>query len=186
MKFLTNKTIALVISIILAIAAILISTNIKLSSKCEEVESKFYNGVDYDGYVHSSISTQLSNISNAVNGIIYIANNNGIDSYKLSESKNNLDSCITSKSDISSIYINYTNVIEEYNYVIQQISKLNLSERDNEGFVTYQNTISNATNVINQTGYNEYVNSFIEDTYNKFPTKILAKLSDVKEPSLFS
>lgn len=187
MGILKQRNIAWILAVILVIGSTLLSCHIKLDKKCSQVTDGFYNGVNYDGYLHPSIFTQLKNISSYSLGISTIAENYGIDTTELNELRSHLETNLSdSKNKITELYENYTALIPVVNQVINELNGKSLSERDSTGFSEYKTNIDGAVSTINSAGYNESVTTFMSNEYRVFPTSILGKLSGVYTPDYFA
>lgn len=187
MGFLKNKTVAVIIAVILVIASTLLATHIKLGKQVSEVTEGFYNGVNYDGYLHPSVFTQLKNISSYCLGISTIAMEYGIDTTKLNEARSHLETNLDGKEgNIKELYANYSDLRTVATQVINELKTKSLNDRDQAGFSEYQTNYDGAVATIESSGYNETVTSFINGPYHTFPANILAKLSGVKAPAYFA
>ena len=190
MGILKQRKIAWLLAVILVIGSTLLSSHIKLDKKCSQVTDGFYNGVNYDGYLHPSIFTQLKNISSYSLGISTIAENYGIDTTELTELRGHLETNLSdsnnSKNKITELYENYTALVPVVNQVINELNTKSLSERDASGFSEYKTNIDGAVSTINSAGYNESVTTFMSNEYRVFPTSILGKLSGVHTPDYFA
>ena len=66
MSILKSKPIAIIIAAVLVIGSTFLGAKISLEKEAREVMDLFYEGVEYDGYVHPSIYSQLEKRADAV------------------------------------------------------------------------------------------------------------------------
>ena len=187
MGFFKNKTVAIILAVILVIASTLLATHVKLGNKVNDITEGFYNGINYDGYLHPSVFTQLKNISSSCLGISTIAMEYGIDTTSLNDARSHLETNLDGKEgNIKELYANYSDLTAVATQVINELKTKTLNERDQTGFSQYLTNYDGAIATIESSGYNESVSTFINGSYHSFPANILAKLSGVKAPAYFA
>jgi len=183
MKFLKKPAGAVFLTILVVCLSVLISTKIKLGAECQHITDSFYDGVEFDGYVHKSIASQLRNISGAADGLVTIANNYDIATDDVLMHNDYLKTSIA-YGPISLVYTNYVDLMKELSVLQGALSDAQLSERDISGFESYTSVISGAQSVIEKAGYNENVRTFLRKKL-QFPADLLADLINVELPELF-
>lgn len=161
MKALKNPIVAILLAVILVASSTFLSASSHLKKDAQEITDGFYNGVMYDGYKHPSIYSQLNNIIGAVDGMCAVAANNGISTTALSMASSELKSSLSTMHDnIGSIYLSYSAMCDQLTPFMTEMDRISLSERESEGMQTYEETVTNAQRVIDESGYNESVRSY--------------------------
>ncbi len=161
MKALKNPVAAIFLAVILVASSTLLSASVNLGKDAQKVTDGFYDGVIYDGYKHPSIYSQLNNIIGAIDGMCAVAANNGVSTAALSMASSELKSSLSTMHDnISSIYLSYSAMCTQLIPFMNEINSISLSERESEGIEAYENTVTNAQRVIDESGYNESVRSY--------------------------
>ena len=62
--------------------------------------------------------------------------------------------------NIGSIYLSYSAMCDQLTPFMTEMDRLSLSERESEGMQTYEETVTNAQRVIDESGYNESVRTY--------------------------
>ncbi len=178
--------IALLLSVLIVLSSTFLSAGAKLSRASDKVTDGFYQGIKYDGYRHRSISSQLENICGAVSGLMTIAENQGIDTAELSGLNRALsDSVSAGKDGISLIHERYASVMDALYPMLDALSGSALTGRDEKGAKDYMVTIMGAEKVIEESGYNESVQEFI-DGMSGFPTGFFLRVTGTRLPEKFA
>jgi hypothetical protein len=185
MSFFKKRGVAIILAIVTVLAGTYIASYSKLSSKCESVESGFYDGVEYGGYLHPSINSQLENISDSVQGMITICNNYGVDTQQISKDKSVLDTCIDENASISSLYTAYSSLISSINELESEMSSIELSDRYSQGWSGYVNDVASAQQTIKNSGYNDSVEDFIRNVDSNYMSAFIIQHSNLKLPESF-
>lgn len=183
MKVLKKPFVAVLLSALIIFSSTLLSVDVKLGAKCQNITDGFYEGVVYEGYQHKSIASQLRNICGAADGMVTIAKNYDIDTDAVSSATDEMKSALTYGS-VSYIHYLYEELLDAVQPLEDQLSRAALNERDADGFKQYSSTITGARSVIENSGYNESVRAFLRG-YMHFPADFLAELSGVELPELF-
>ena len=185
MKALKNPVVAVILAIIMIVASTLLSAGVKLGKETQKITDGFYDGVEYDGYNHTSIYSQLGNICGAADGIVAVASRYDIDCSNVSYASGDLKSSLsTMHNEISSIYSLYDDLCTALNSIYNDLDGVELSSRDSEGIDAYKDTITNAQRVIGSAGYNESVRTYINSL--GFPANLFVKLCNVDTPEYFA
>lgn len=187
MKILKNRLIALLLCVLVVIGSTLLTTNIKLGREAEKVSDGFYKGVTYSGYKHPAIAEQLNNICGAADGLASLVTKYGYDVVTLKQCSVELKSMLDQRSSAyTTVYAKFRELLDCIETLKLEYSGLGLSERDTSGVEQYLSTVSNATVVIGDSGYNDSVHEFKRSYLERFPAGILARLSGVDAPELFA
>jgi len=186
MSILRKKSFALVLVIVVILASTLYSVHRSLGAKCQAVTDGFYSGVEYDGYVHKSIYSQLEARVNASMGLITKCSSeealtNAVAQLRIS--RQDLSDALEGSS-LAAMYAANVSLQSAYDQLITEMDAIGF-ERDT-ATATYISTMDNSQYVIDSAGYNEAVWSFRNNTLNVFPTRILAFLARVNAPQLFA
>ena len=184
MNFLKKHFVAVLLSALIICGSTLLSADIKLGRKCQNITDGFYEGVVYENYQHKSIASQIRNICGAADGMVTIANNYDIDTDAVRAATDEMKSALN-LSSVSYLYGLYENLLSALKPLEEQLSRAELSDRDAEGFAQYSSTISGAQSVIENSGYNESVRAFLRDQIH-FPADFFAELAGVELPELFA
>ena len=186
MSFFKKRPVAVVITLIVVIAATLLSVNVKLGSKCRDVIGGFYDGVEYKGYTQKGIATHLRNINAYADGLVTIASHYGLDTEDVEDASEWLKLALDySRDDIAYIYDTYQDLNKALVGLEYQLDRTDLSERDADGVQQYTASITGAQSSIESAGYNESVREFLR-SYDRFPESFLGSLAGVKMPEYFS
>ena len=185
MKYLKNPVIAVLLSAIIILSSSFLSARLKLTKASDKVTVGFYQGLKYGGYKQKSISSQLENICGAVSGLTTIAKNYGVDCKEVTALNKELSNRLFSEyGSVSSIYSGYTALREALSPMLDALSGMKLSSRDEKGAKDYMVTIMEAEKVIGESGYNESVREFSRDM-SRFPADFFLSATRTKLPELF-
>lgn len=186
MSFFKKPVVAVLLAAIIVLSSSYLTAASKLSKASDKVTDGFYRGVEYDGYKHKSIYSQLDNICGAVSGLITIAKSHGIDTAELSRLNGELSSSISAKHDnISSIHTRYTALYDSLNSLLGSLSDTELSSREQKGLEEYSSTIKGAVKVIDEAGYNESVHEFFSDM-SWIPANFFISITGIHMPETFA
>ena len=183
MNFLKKPFVAVLLSALIICGSTLLSADIKLGRECQNITDGFYEGVVYENYQHKSIASQIRNICGAADGMVTIANNYDIDTDAVRAATDEMKNALTYGS-VSYLHYLYEDLLQAVKPLEDQLSRAELSDRDAEGFAQYSSTISGAQSVIENSGYNESVRTFLRDEIH-FPADFFAELAGVELPELF-
>ena len=187
MKLFKNPVFALFLAVVIVIGSTLLSTHIKLGRKADAVSDLLFEGVEDadNGYTRPAIAKHLENLCGCADGLVTLARNYEIDTQDVEDASTWLKNALRySKHDASLIHWNYAELIKSVNELSDQLSRVDLSQRDSKGLTEYMNTIAGIQSSIGEAGYNEAVRTF-RRKYDRFPTNALAVLSGVDFPEYF-
>ena len=186
MSFFKRRTVALLLTLIVVVASTLLSTNIKLGRKAQDVTDGFFNGVVYNGFQQKGIAAHLKNILAYADGMVTIARNYSLDTADAENASDSLKRALSyADGNISYIHYAYEELLSAVTILEDQLNRAELSERDAEGLRQYSDSLTGARSAIDNAGYNESVREFLRE-YSQFPTKLLADLAGVKMPQYFA
>lgn len=185
MKYLKNPAVAVILSLLIVLSSSFLTAGVKLSRASDKVTDGFYQGIRYDGYKHKSIAGQLDNICGAVSGLVTIAKNYSLDTAELSSRNSELSKALSAETDrISSVYADYSSLLASLYPLLDELSEISLSDRDEKGAKDYEVTIIGAEKVIEEAGYNESVQAFAKDM-SRFPADFFLSATRTKLPEAF-
>ncbi len=185
MKFLKRPAVATVMAVLIVLFSTVISADTKLQAQVDKVSAAFYDGVTYDGYKHPSIGDQLEVICGAADGIVSIVSDYGVDTEQLAEKSSNLRFSMSYKGDwFSSYYSLYKDLSDELVSIERKSRDLDFTERDASGMEQYLSTIENASRLITESGYNDYVRNYKNGMSET--EKFFADSCDIYGPEYFA
>lgn len=185
-KFFKSQAGAALVTVLVMAVSTLTSGTVGLNAEAQEVQGAFYSGVysSEDGYWRKSISSQLDIRAAAANGICSIANKFpelDAQSKALAAARN----LLLDSQTISGKYKANLAMHEAYNALSAVLSGVDTSA-DQKALDSYIGNFEGAQRVIDGAGYNEFVREFTRTTYDAFPADLIAELTGVKAPELFS
>lgn len=187
MDFFKKRSVAVILAIIIVLCSTLISINVKLEAKCNEVSDIFYDGVKLNGVEYPSMATPVKELCSIGDNIITIANNYGIDTSDLSDELRYLRLAMQySSDDVGYIGSCYSDYIKELKAIDAKLNDIDLSDRHTVTMAEYQLRIEECTETISQgaSGYNEAVRVFLK-SYDKYPTDFWAEMTNTYFPTYF-
>ena len=169
MSILKSKPIAIIIAAVLVIGSTFLGAKISLEKEAREVMDLFYEGVEYDGYVHPSIYSQLEKRADAANGLTSVARSYGLESDcdELTEARE-----LLFYSSGANGYYHFDQELEKaFNVLKNELENIELSEREAQAVENYVSIFENAKHVIDNSGYNDAVREFYRDEVYQFPAE---------------
>lgn len=146
-----RKTAAAVLAVAVIIALVL-----SAAVDCAQVRKLFYDGVEYDGYLHSSVADNLSARAAAANGLVSIAA--GYD--ELAEQAEGLRTARRTLVDAQSIpemYSADSALQQAYEALAAAMESTPLGEDERADAAYYMQNMNGARLAIAESGYNERV-----------------------------
>lgn len=183
MAVLKRRSVAILIAVILVIVSTSTGVKISLESASRDIEELFYSGVEYDGYLHPSIYSQLEKRSDAANGLLTIGRK-----YELTAECDDLEQArefLGYSSSPSSYYYNNEDLQKAFDVLKNELNNCELTERDAKLVEEYSSIFENATGVIDDSGYNEAVRAFYRDVIYQFPAEWFYYNMYIDTPSYF-
>ena len=184
MKILKHPVVEILLSALIIVGSSFLSARVKLNNEAQKVTNGFYNGIEFDGYRHNSIQSQLENICGAVSGLMTTAKNNKVDTSELAALNDELRSSIADPhSNIASMYSKYSALMSAFDSLVAKLETMPLNERDQKALETYCGTVKGANMVIKESGYNDSVRNYLNDAGGL--QKLFMKLTSAKTPERF-
>ena len=183
MSFFRKRSVAFVIAALVVLTTTPNGAKYSLERSSREVEELFYSGVEYGGYLHPSIYSQLQNRCDAANGLISLGRKYGLDAE--TEDLAAAREYMGYSSSPSGYYYNDCNLEEAFNALYTELEACELDERDRTGMEGYASTFRNAAGVIETAGYNEAVREFYHDVVYRFPAEYFYDTMYIDTPDYF-
>ena len=186
MAFFKKPIGAFLVSLALVLVATLVTVNVKLGNRCQDVTDGFYTGVLYNGTEENSISDQLDTLLILADELEIVAENYDVDIEPLSDARDDMQyGIIYSRNDISYLYYTYDELITSIRQLFSQLSSADMSQKDAQAAQEIMDDVSSAQEIIRQSDYNESVREYLLK-YERFPTYIMGEFADVDVPQYFS
>ena len=178
-KLISNPSFALVLTLVLMIASVLLNTRVKLGKQCETLCERFYGD--------STISASLVSLCDSSDQLARLG-----ERYQVDEADDTLETTRSVREllqersyDAEEIYDHYYDLLKSVFSLEGTLARTALSEEDAGAFVSAQHTAAEAKAMIDNSSYNELVRIFLNRN-RRFPTPQLASLSGVHMPELFA
>ena len=178
-KLFSNPSFALVLTLVLMIASVLLNTRVKLGRQCETLCERFYGD--------SMISASLSSLCDASEQLALLGKRYQLDEAdEAMETTRSIQALLQEHSyDAAEIYDRYYELLKSDFSLEGTLARTALSEEDAGTFVSAQHAAAEAKAVIDNSAYNELVHNFLNKNH-RFPTPQLASVSGVQMPELFA
>ena len=182
MSFFKKPAGAVIVSVILCAAILVMNTQSMLGEEIDAVEDGFYENVDGQRSIYSRLQEKLS-ASNGIWTIVY-RYNQGV-ANELADAREYL---IWACDDASISSMKYANddLNEQFSCAVNELEAHELTEEERELAEEYVTAFNGAQKMIDENSYNSEVLEFMRGTYNKFPTRELAEFAGVYPPETFS
>ena len=186
MKFLKNPFVAVLLSLLIVVVSTLLSVDVKLSRKAENVANGFYEGVKVSGSVRTPVASNLGDLCDAADQLAVIADNYGLDTASLREGTDTLRRSLGSRvGDAHTVYGEYSRFNQALLVVEDALERTDLSERHSEQLEDLVERIEDDREDIARSGYNESVSAFLR-VGNRFLTRRWAQMFDIAYPTQFA
>ena len=186
MKFLKNPFVAVLLSLLIVVVSTLLSVDLKLSRKAENVVDGFYEGVKISGSVRPSVASSLSDLCDAADQLAVIADNYGLDTAPLRDGEDALRLSLGRRnSDAHAVYSEYSRFNQALLVLEDALERTDLSDRHSEQLGDLKDRIEHDREAIAVSGYNESVSAFLR-IGNRFPTRQWADMFDIAYPTQFA
>ena len=164
------------LALVLILGSTLLNVHCKFGALCQDVT---------DGlYAEDGIAAQLETIRVETAAIIAVAERNGIDAGSLSEAADELQSVLSQRQfGTGYLFRCYDKLRVELISAEQNLLGA-LSETDLQTVTDCLERIQAAQRLISSSSYNDVVRGFLA-RYDRFPTRLLAKLAGVRMPAVF-
>ena len=193
MKIRNNRPLALVISALVLCGSTLFGVGRSVSSAAEKVSDGFFDGVysEDDGYMQSSIYSQLEMRANAANGILSLCRDAGeealVSDFRDARAQlvSALEDCDSPENagNIPDLYTANEELQAAYDALMPALSGSGVL--DQAAMKTYINNFTGAQGVIDASAYNDTVEAFFDDVYNHFPVNEISSILDLDIPYSF-
>ena len=185
MKLLKNRKIAILITVILAVAASVFGVGRSLNRLARDIEVMFYDGVYLDDamYTQPGIEAHLKNRLNSALAFAAMMED-------FPEAKNETETLLSARNtlisanDISEKYDANRALDSAYWFLYEKANSLELTKRDEDDIAQFTSTFAGAQNAINDSLYNQKALSFMDNA--SFFAKILKPFAFVTPPQIFA
>ena len=182
-KFLSNPTVALILTVIVVIGSTVINTRVHLGRQCEAISERFYSGYGSE----ASIADSLRSLCNASEQVILLGMKYDVedegDTVGLIDQIR--DSLANGNTHVASVYSLYQVLLKSTFSMESTLARTQLSEADESTYASAQHMASDAKAQIDTSSYNDAVRSFLK-VNRHFPTPQIAAISGVSLPELFA
>lgn len=184
MGLLSNRKIALLITVIVVALATLFGVGRSLNNLARNVEEMFYIGVFLEdaGFTQPGISMHLGNVEQAIINLTSVfASHEELsdESEALVLARRNL----LGAGSISAKYAAYQDIQRSYTAFVSKVDVVDLSERDMDTFTLYDRTITGAMTAIQGSEYNVKVGNYMDGA--SFIAYFLRPFLFVTSPQVF-
>lgn len=190
MGFFKKRSGAILVFFAVVILASFFAANRSLSSKVQEINDLFSDGV-YDpdrGYRLPSIRRQLEVRANASNNLLslgrYFPESNS-ETEALSDVRTRLINGLSNSSGASKLYDINKELDAAFNALYKKLNMLTLTEKERDMADDLFNEWENTAALIQKSRYNEAVREFSREVLSVFPTNYVMKYALVNPPELF-
>lgn len=188
MDFFKKRQTAVAVFVLVVLVFSLIGCHISLTRACRRVENAFFDKAQLADYGHyTAPGDQLSACVNYANRLLSVINGSDAltEDYNAVKGSRQALSDALERRDISDIYTANSALYAAVSAVDEKV-RAGASLRDSsDDYETIVSDFFSAQRVATESPYNEYVDTFIEDTANVFPTNILRRLAFVSLPEKF-
>ena len=156
MTFLTNRRIAVLISVVVAIVATLVAVNRSMTHLSRDIERMFYDGVplEREGYTQPSIDSQLKKHADATLGLATILVNYS-ELHDDAENVLRLRRELLDAESIGEKSLAFLMMSRAVYSLSQVASEVAMTEQDKEALSQYSSTINGAEAFIRDSAYNQ-------------------------------
>ena len=183
MNILKNPVIAIFLCVLIVLSSTVISINVKLNKKCQEIVDSFYVAKSNSS---TSIYGDIVSMYELAEDIIVVADNYGIDTGKLTASISSLKNEVNfNNPEIDDIYEAYSAFYNELWDVELKLSEIQLSQRHMEYMNGAAKQVFELKTSIDNAEYNNTVRTFYK-RFDRFPVNIFADIFDIDYPEYFA
>ena len=187
MNFFQRRGVALVISALVILGSVSYGATSSLQRAIDRVEEGFYDGVEYDGYLHKSIASQLQARLDNANGIFSLTSAVCPEETEAArEVRSNMYSALQYGSSPSSLYYYNEELTTAMTALDQAVAAAELPEDEREAYEKYYSDFNAAMDVIAESGYNESCREFQQEVLSQFTAEFIYYNSSVYGPSVFA
>jgi len=182
-KFLSNPTVAMVLAVIVVLATVLISAKFDFGKQCSEATDSFYTG----RYGETPIAAQLREFCNAAEQMVMLGQRAQVKGTEevYEEAEELLDMLRKNSTEIENMFSVYSRLLSDTFALESALTRAELSEDDMAAYSAAQHAAAEAKAAIDESTYNVDVR-FLQNTYQRFPTRQLCAVTGVEMPQLFA
>ena len=173
---LKNPIVAIILCVVIVIASTVISVHSDLDARCAEISDCFS--------ATGGIKDQLSSLCTAGNGLIKLAEANGLDTAEASGECDELRMELDYNSPSALAWMSRM-LIRSIDDLRMSLRQMQLSEKDAELFKEYETAYLSAQTAISEDPYNNSVNLFLRSVLGSFSASF-ARLCGVRLPEQFA
>lgn len=190
MEFFKKRSGAILVFFAVVILASFFAANRSLSSKVQEINDLFSDGVydPYLGYRRPSIRRQLEVRSNASNNLLSVGlkfPEAKAETEALSEARTRLINGISNSAGAGKLYDINQELDSAYKALYERLRTLPLNNDQRKTVDDSLKDWEGSAKKIQESGYNEAVRAFNREVLSVFPTNFLMKIVFVDPPELF-
>ena len=184
MKLLRNRKIAILITAVVVVVAVLIGVNKSLTRLSRDIEGMFYDGVylESGGYTQPGIDAALLKHADATLGLTTVLTNypNLRDG---AEEAARLRRELLDAASISEKGIAFRAMSRDVDNLIKAASEVELSERDLTALSQYSSTVFGAETFVKEAAYNERASELWSE--RSVFTRIIGMVLPARVPEMF-
>ncbi len=154
---------------------------LSLGRAVDKVEARFSEGVGTSG----SIESYLEDALRGALGLITIGGNYGDLSRETGELRAAREAMMSFEGSISETGVMNRELQRAFGALKSGLMSQNLTSDDSSNLDYYANIFEGAEGAISHSGYNEAVEEFTRDVYDRFPASLTGRLLGVDPPEYF-
>ncbi len=183
MNILKNPVIAILLCVLIVLTSTVVSINVKLNNKCEEIVDSFYISKNNNS---TSIYGDIVSMYELAEEITVVADNYGVDTRKLSTSISSLKKEVSFHNpEIDDIHDAFSAFYNELWDVELKLSEIQLSQRHMEYMNSASKLVYELKVSIDEAEYNNTVRTFYK-RFDRFPVNLFADIFDIDYPEYFA
>lgn len=185
MKLFKKPVFAFIFAIVVVFASSLISTDIKLSRKCEKVTAGFYEGINIKGVRQIPAAECIGVMCTDSEDMVLKAGNYGIDTEDLVSVTAGLKQHISRKTpDLEALFEEFNVFYSSTLMLENQLKNAALSDRHQAELTESFDEFEQMAKTLAASGYNDSVGRFMKK-FDRFPTRQIAELLNIEFPAYF-
>lgn len=186
MKTLQKRSVAVPIAAALVLISFFFGTWRSLNGAAKDLEENFYTGVYLkdEGYLEASIDDHLNERLQAANGILSVGGQ--YEEFSAgTETLRTARSALIEAGSIASKYAANLELEQAWQKLYADLSSVNLTADEAEALSHYASALSGAQRAIENSHYNQQIDTFYSETLAAFPANILHTLLLSDTPDYF-
>ncbi len=183
-KLLSDRRVAAAVLLLVVLVFTPLGAGRSLKHAVQKVEEQFFTGVDGRG----AIADYLSDSANAALGLVTVGAKYGDAAEETGELRADRSFLLDAMEgrDVSAYAEANALVVRSFAALKEKLLSLELSERDAADVDYYVSQFEGAQGAVAHAGYNEAVEEFVADTYERFPASLIASALGIDPPRSFS